>query len=530
MTDKLFDDFIRQKMDAHASGIPEGMWERIGREREKRKPKPIFTPLKYWWAIALPFLALGIWFAARTTTPAGSKAISPAQQPASGQPQNGNASATTSPADNQSAATTNPPNKTTSNTNASANNISGTTHTSVNPNPSANRPSASPNATADANPANNSNKRTTAPAVDNKRPATDNRITDFDIQKAAQKAKRNRNLAIARGIVAPGAKTKVQAQRLNDPAAAGNDKRLPGSGNPQMSHETTPAFRLLPPLPPKEKNNFSFGDNNLRSNRYAVIPPPDKCPTLVGPKRNDWYAEIYVSPDYAFKNVSAPNNRSAYLKKKDSTESFGGAFSAGINISKSISNHLLLKTGLRYSQINEKFDYVNEKERRFITVITERTITDAAGNIITIRDTSVVEQTGTRVKRTYNRFRSLDIPLLLSYETGNDVWKFNFTAGPVINLRSWYRGAILDTTFLPLNFNAKSATGIYKTNVGLGVFGSVSILRSISDNMEVFAEPYFRYNFSDITTGRLPFTQRFSTAGIQFGIRYHLNGLRQRRY
>ena len=42
MTDKLFDNFVRDRLENYPSPIPEGLWEKIADEKNKR-------PKAFWW-------------------------------------------------------------------------------------------------------------------------------------------------------------------------------------------------------------------------------------------------------------------------------------------------------------------------------------------------------------------------------------------------------------------------------------------------------------------------------------------------
>jgi hypothetical protein len=41
--------------------------------------------------------------------------------------------------------------------------------------------------------------------------------------------------------------------------------------------------------------------------------------------------------------------------------------------------------------------------------------------------------------------------------------------------------------------------------------------------VEIYAEPFFRTNFSSMQIRQPAFTQRFSATGIQFGLKWKLN-------
>jgi hypothetical protein len=248
------------------------------------------------------------------------------------------------------------------------------------------------------------------------------------------------------------------------------------------------------------------------------------CPTAGRQRRDDLYLEVYGSPDRAMKSVSAKNNP-AYVAKKDSTESTQLGYTAGFRFSKSIGDNWMVKAGLQYSQINERFDLKTENERRITTVITIRTIQTAGGADTTVRDTTSLIQIGYRVQRTYNRYRSIDIPLLLSYEFGDEKWKFAVTAGAILNLHSWYNGQALNDSLNVVSLNSKS-NSVYKQNIGLGLYAGFSIIKPVSKRIDVFMEPYFRYNLSNMAKGTA-YTQKFNAAGISLGIRYNLK--KQRR-
>ncbi len=254
----------------------------------------------------------------------------------------------------------------------------------------------------------------------------------------------------------------------------------------------------------------------------------DGCPSAHEPIKNNLNLEIYVSPDYTRKTINnSAGVDETFLKRKDSTESIRLSFSAGFRLSKTFGNNLLLKTGMQYSQINEKFSYRSENERKQTTLITIRKEILATGDTVMIRDTSMIEQIGYRVKTTFNRYRSIDIPLIASYEWGNDNLKAGVSAGVILNLYSWQKGESLDTSYVPVAFN-KDGGRTFKRNIGVGLFTGFSVLKKAGKSTDFFAEPYFRYNVSNITNNRSVFNQKFDVTGLNIGLRYKLNTQRQR--
>lgn len=255
------------------------------------------------------------------------------------------------------------------------------------------------------------------------------------------------------------------------------------------------------------------------------------CPTIRGPRRNDLYLEFYVSPDYTVRSFSKENTQANYIAKRKSTEDSRNGFSAGVRIAKNLGEKTFLKTGVNYSQINERLRIVSQNQKQITQIITIRTVIRAPGDTLFIRDTSYFEQTGTLYRTSYNRYRFIDIPVIFSYELGNpDLMSFTLNAGPVINVISFYKGEVLDTSYIPIKISTAKGTGPqhWRNNIGIGLFASISIQKKLNERMQVFGEPYLRYNFNSVTQNNTIIKQRYAITGMQLGIRYNLVKSRQR--
>ena len=84
-------------------------------------------------------------------------------------------------------------------------------------------------------------------------------------------------------------------------------------------------------------------------------------------------------------------------------------FSTGVRLSAVSGFGLAFRTGINYSQISEKFEYFNGSE-----VTTE--IVENYGPNGEFLGTDTIVVTGSRYKTTFNKYRTLDIPILLGYE------------------------------------------------------------------------------------------------------------------
>lgn len=483
MTDKLFDNFIREKIINHSSEPPADMWDRI--LSEKKDTKKGF----FWWE---NLAALGVLIGMSLLVSAlGTVENSNGVQNASlnkvekiSPLANGNAQA-----ERQG---------------------SGSLLKESKPAANAARVESLLNDKQDKNPTKTAIILQTAKSKN----LTGQNINTNDFVKNAGTGK-NLNSTTSTKNISPAQALEPSLSSVAE--LPGSNTTLGSSINFRMAD-----YHLL--LAASQKAIWQSDAKNLQKSYFksAAFSSVD-CPSERRNGNRGFYVEFFGSPDMAFKKMSYKNvGGNNYASRKDSTETRQLSFTAGIRLSKEIGDNMVFKTGLQYSQINERFDYRNENERNTTTVITVRTINNSDGTSSTVRDTSVVEQVGYRVKTTYNHYRSFDIPVLLGYEYASDGWKASLNGGAVFNISSWQEGAFLDTNYAPVSFS-KTKSPVFKSKTGISLFGSISLIKNISDRMDIFAEPYFRYSLKDRTTAASTFNERFHTAGMLLGVRLRLN-------
>lgn len=247
--------------------------------------------------------------------------------------------------------------------------------------------------------------------------------------------------------------------------------------------------------------------------KAALMASPD-CPTVEkNTAGNKKYVSIYASPDFVTKKYSDTGSSTFLNKRKESTQ-IVSAFTAGIQYTNVFANGVSISAALQYSQVNEKFSFVQSNY-----VQLSYTINPATG------DTSNISTiTGTRYKTTINRYRTIDMPILIGYEMGNTNWHVNVHAGAVVNMYSWQKGDALDVNLKPTSITTGIATDTYKykTNIGVGIIVGASVFYKLNEKLHVMAAPFYRYNFSPISNATLSLQEKFSTIGIKLGVRVDL--------
>ncbi len=499
MTDRMFDQFVRDKLSDHKSSVPAGLWEKIAEKKDKDR-KPFALPKLFWMSLIWILAGLGGGYIVYNNVSGDDKQQSSSVTPA-GEIENA--------------------------TGNSTNNTNNTTATNQLQTGDKDLPSSNYNEKDGIaeNDDNNSNTSTDKLNISGRDSNTGvNKDNQPGIAKIITPAgglkddqTKNNNVYLKRS----SSNKKNSLTVIDDPLL----KQVTvideaSSANAEADYRSSFVAGKLFSL--KNISGFESKQGSLSNIRLTSVDCPPTRWT-----RNDLYLEVYASPDYSVKTVNGKDLASNFLTIKDSTESQQLGYTAGFRLSKSLSSNVMLKAGLQYSQINEKFQQRTESERRLTTVITIRTVIRAPGDTLYLTDTSVVEQIGYRVKKTFNRYRNIEVPITLGYEFGNEKLKYGVNAGVILNLLSWNSGESLDTSFQPVSLNAKSG-GFKKQSIGLGVYAGFSVIKPINEKTDVFVEPYVRYNISNMQNNS-GYTQKFTTAGLNFGIRYKLKGKGQRK-
>ena len=474
MTDKLFDQFIKSRLEQHDSGAPMHVWERIKDDKD-RKPKGFFV----WWnryllllgglllTAVITYMLLNTDKTSKGITDVKSTTESAEQQDASAgthtltQPQ-------TNGTDKKLPSTENQIQKTNTETNTDRSNQITTTETTQ---------SSSTNVAA----TQRSQQRKTS--------------TSVQILPGSFSSAKNRNTS--------SLNTQSNSASADDAAATSMQDQVLAMSGFSRNTDSKPKLKL---------GNISMPQNK------------PTCPTINGPRRRDFYLEAYVSPDYNVRSLETSNTPGNYVADRNAIENYRTSFSGGVRLVKNLGEKTLLKTGINYTQINERLRLVAENSKQLTQIITIRTVVRSPGDTLFVRDTMYYEQTGTRYRTTYNRFRFIDVPVIFSYEFGNpDLLHFSINAGPVFNIISFYNGEVLDTSYRPLAISTKAGTNVnnWRNNIGMGMFASVSIFKKLNDRIHLFGEPYIRYNLNPVTQQNNLIKQRYLVTGMQLGIRYN---------
>ena len=496
-SNKLFDGTVQSKINQYPSTVPDDTWQRIQNEKRKRRP------VAWWWMAAALLLLMGsiFWLIKEKQTDPTTIAIDK---------QNGKAV----PGAELSHI---PANKT------DRQSIDDTTDT------------VSPVHSTDRQPSNPSNIGPKSVQLENTATASNQQK---GIEPTHKKNKQNKSdIGIAQPDVYSFTKNKKSKtsidlfakERINDNGQTtdeADEEDILNASNTRADKMDNASRKLV--LRQMIHNNFVklFPAEMMQANTRKPVPVLP-CP-VNGDKRNDWYMEMYVAPTMAFKRLEDQINGKNTKTGMDSTLHRQVSFSAGFNVVKNIGEYGLIKVGLQYNQTNEVLRSTRINEIKSITTISVRTVILSPGDTVYIRDTSVTQQIGTAKLQSQNKYKSWDIPVIFGYQFGGENLRLNANLGLIANIRSSYKGEMLDTAQQSINIASYKNAGIYKTNVGFSLYAGLGIVKAINDRVDFLLEPHARINLGNTTTNAAWFRQKNITAGLAIGLRYKLNAGRQR--
>lgn len=474
MRNKLFDEHVKKQFDGYRPEVAPHIWEKIAAEQARRKPAPFWLSLfSNKWMVAALLLV--------TATGAGIYI-----------------------------------------THHNSNRVAEGPKTAVT---QAGSPSSQDNTTSSGN--NNLNTTTTTAPLANDNQATNTDVADINDQASGN----NTGARINNGFSDQSSNT-LSNSALNELSGRNKNNHVSGAAKigidntdavadaPSAQSRTSDIFGISPEKMLSRATrpfdlliaNTKIADAKIRMKKLpanSTIPCPSAEKDAAG---NKSYFEVYAGPDYIFSSFSDPAN-AAYMRERKATVSAGFSYSAGVRYTKVFKNGVSIRTGVNYSEANERFKYVKGNVTHNIY------ITNTAGDT-----TGTYIERGTQYQQSTNTYRSVDIPLVAGYELGNGRIHANVNAGVMINILSRQKGYVLDPSGTPVDISSGKSNSAYsyKTNAGVSFLGSVSAYYKLNDRFHLLAEPYLKYGLSSVTKTDISLKQKNHTAGLRVGLRMDL--------
>jgi hypothetical protein len=254
--------------------------------------------------------------------------------------------------------------------------------------------------------------------------------------------------------------------------------------------------------------------------------PGNGCPTFSMRHRNmkgvALYVDAYVAPEFVFRSLTTQLPESEkLLASRDTVETPEYAVSTGLRASLVLSNGLAIRTGLVYSQTNERAQFDSLGMGGGGTEYKWRLLPNGQRDTYQIIITTV---DGIFRKIRHNQYRSIDIPLQIGYETPRKHgWSYSFNGGVNINIAAWQKADIVGTDLRQLNVSSSTTPNpVFRTQLGMSFIGSVAAYRQLTRGLQLVIEPSFRYGLQPITRSDYALKQQYAFGGLMVGLRLRL--------
>jgi hypothetical protein len=235
--------------------------------------------------------------------------------------------------------------------------------------------------------------------------------------------------------------------------------------------------------------------------------------------------DVYFSNDLNIKNMGLNDPLAGeYLSMRNGTESTMYSFSAGVRLGYNLGYRWNLHTGFNYSQANEKFQYIDPESNQ-TRIITIKDYIYLNGKIV---DSVITEEKvvvpGTTILKVFNKTRSIDIPVLARFTIlANKNLSLSALSGVYINLKTSYKGMIIGpdgnapSEFSNIKINGEDA---FKTQLGLSLFGGVSLAYHLTHDIDLLIEPHARIQTESMTINQFAINQKMNSFGLNLGLRH----------
>lgn len=268
-----------------------------------------------------------------------------------------------------------------------------------------------------------------------------------------------------------------------------------------------------------QNRNFSLADLIatkklfIKVDPFTLKDPPVKCYSFRSPSRRPkYYIDVMGTAGYSMNTIKSDFEYVKYKELMDSLETPRYVTGGKVNMGIILNNFWAIESGIEYRMIREKFEYVNEREKR--TVINQ--VFDINGELVRV-DTQYVY--GVRTVANYNNYQYINIPLRVGATWHTNKWVYGVRIGANINVAASRKGRILDPNNRVYDVEA-DYNQIFRKTIGMSLDQTFQIGRRIGDNLYLMLEPNFNFGLENIYTDSALLSKKRTSFMLNFGVRY----------
>jgi len=269
-------------------------------------------------------------------------------------------------------------------------------------------------------------------------------------------------------------------------------------------------------IPPLNINKFELVDNV----EYKLDSVLDEPITIGNKVKNKFTPKIRVN-GYAFATFRNLSNKvtdtNTLLSIREQTESSLESTQIELIIEFAQLGKFSLSTGFSALQIVERLSFTDSFNETVQVEGVEFQVPNLAGGFIDINGIINEEfQTNTHYTR-FNRYRFIDIPVLINYTTTIGKWNLLLEAGSYININLNSSGSVLDEQLILRTINNDE---LLRNSIGISFGLSTKLERSLGKNFSLQFGPSFRWLPFNIGHENNPINQSYDLLGGSAGLSY----------
>ena|GEM_PF-6801873 len=210
-----------------------------------------------------------------------------------------------------------------------------------------------------------------------------------------------------------------------------------------------------------------------------------------------------------------------YLNLWEDAQSPVGGYQGGLQFVVQSPGGFEIAAGAEFQRLAEKV----ESERTIIERIrifdpmAYFTI-DENGNRIFMGDTVTQTRITTETRTTELRHTLLNIPIRLGYMLKTENWNVGAHLGVVLHLDYGFEGIAIMPNGSYMELNNDNQELVYQSSLGLSYSADIHLGRNISDHVELFIRPEFRYHHEPWTSDNHLLSTKIQLVQAQGGLRY----------
>ncbi len=251
------------------------------------------------------------------------------------------------------------------------------------------------------------------------------------------------------------------------------------------------------------------------------------------------YLDFLFTPGFAVRHLKAKDEsfKANELSRK-STEQSNFVTGGGFRFSFLSKNKIAFRTGLMYNQIVERFYHTNVESWTESNFEAINSIFHPDGSLTVDYDTVHYHYSGTRVVNSYNKYHTIDVPLLIGYEKEFHGFVLTANVGTIVNVWFAQKGKFLSPENEVVEFTSDNIYNrlhpdgeneeferysAFKNNLGFNLYASFSCNYRLGSNYYLVFEPQVRYVVNSLTQSNYGLKQNYVIPAVSFGLRYQIN-------